>query len=134
MGRESSEECLVFFYYTKEGFSLQNYSSRYWKFSLLWSTWTVLKRIQAAKFLKNHRYILYSTVKKITFLIKRKFIFTVNISWTFYTFWDRLELADMRFMFNFAIIVPSRFCLRERIPEPVSVTRIALRINLWVFI
>ena len=34
-------------------------------------------------------------------------------------------------MLNFAIIVPSRFCLRERIPEPVGLTRIALRINLW---
>ena len=72
-GRESSKECLVFFQWTKEGFSLQNCpprNSKFTKFSsqpigALGLFWNATKQ---PSFWKVFRYILYSLVKKITSL------------------------------------------------------------------
>ena len=75
------------------------------------SAWPVLKRHQAAKFLKNFQvhFVLYS---------QENYAFVNILSLTFYTFWDRLERPDLRFVLNNFCHVLSRFYLRERIHEP----------------
>ena len=71
----------------------------------------VLKRHQAAKFLKNFQvhFVLYS---------QENYAVVNNLSITFYTFRDRLERPDLRFVLNNFYHVLSRFYLRERIHEP----------------
>ena len=71
----------------------------------------VLKRHQAAKFLKNFQvpFVLYS---------QENYAFVNILSLTFYTFSDRLERSDLRFVLNNFCHVLSRFSVRERIHEP----------------
>ena len=75
------------------------------------SAWPVLKRHQAAKFLKNFQvhFVLYC---------QENYVFVNSSSHTFYTVGDRLERPDLRFLLNNSCHVRSRFYLLERIHEP----------------
>ena len=85
MGKESSKESLVFFKLTKEGFSgFIKLSFEEFKIHGIFitadrSAWLVLKRHQAAKFLKNFQvhFVLYS---------EENYAFVNILSVTFYTF------------------------------------------------
>ena len=117
MGKKSSKESLVFFKLTKEGFSgFIKLSFEEFKIHGIFitadrSALLVLKRHQAAKFLKNFQvhFVLYS---------EENYAFVNILSLTFYPFWDRLERPDLRFVLNNFRHVLSRFYLRERILEP----------------
>ena len=77
------------------------------------SGWPVLKRHQVAKFLKNFQVncVLCSQESDI-------FGNTGILSWTFYTFPDRLERPDLSFVLYIFCHVLSRFHLRERFHQP----------------
>ena len=77
------------------------------------SGWPVLKRHQVAKFLKNFQVncVLCSQESDV-------FGNTGILSWTFYTFPDRLERPDLRFVLYIFCHVLSRFHLRERLYQP----------------
>ena len=117
MGKESSKESLVFFKLTKEGFSgfiklsFEEFKIHGIFITAYRSALLVLKRHQAAKFLKNFQvhFVLYS---------QENYAFVNILSLTFYTFCDRLERPDLRFVLNNFYHVLSRFYLRERIHEP----------------
>ena len=74
------------------------------------SAWPVLKRHQVAKFLKNFQvnFVLCSQESDV-------FENTGILSQTFYTFLDRLERPDLRFVLYIFCHVLNRFHLPERI-------------------
>ena len=137
MKRESSKECWVSLLWTNEGFSFTKLSFE--EFNLVFFTTESLACFQPTKAPKSfNKPQAHSTLyRKEKYVFNRKFLYLERFHGRFLHFDIGLKEKpqnvprfEIDFMLNCHVL--SRLNLRERIHDPVSVTRIS-RINLWVF-